>query len=80
MRKVAALALVLLAVAALSGGALMLSDGLLTRGLVTMAAAFGPAFSLRQMYRPDRPRSPRFVGGSSDCVADGLGRTSESRR
>lgn len=51
MRKVAALMLVLLAVAALYGGAAMVLDGLLARGLVTMASAFAPAFLLWEMHR-----------------------------
>ena len=51
MRTLAMLVLLPMALVTLSMGALMVSDGLVLRGLAIMAATWGPAHVLRQMYR-----------------------------
>jgi hypothetical protein len=51
MRIFAMLVTGFLALIALSMGALMVSDGLVSRGLLTIAAGSLPAYGLREMYR-----------------------------
>jgi hypothetical protein len=58
VRRPAAVVLILLALVAVSMGALMISDGFVGRGLLTMAAGIGPAVGARRVLTGTSRRTP----------------------
>lgn len=65
----AAVVLTLLALLAVSMGALMVNDGLVVRGMLTIAAGIGPAVGARRVRTAPEVAGPSDANGTSAAVA-----------